>query len=119
MLARSAVGGAFVRGVTATAHAAFEENNTLAHLGEVGEHLFLVFGQNLRAHGHLDHQIVRARAGAVLALPVIAALRLEVLRIAEVDQCVEAGDRFENDVTATAAIAAVGTTIFDILLAPE
>src|SRR3546814_1280686 len=42
-----------------------------------------------------------------------------MLGVAEVDQRVEAGDGFEDDVAALAAVAAVGAAIFDIFLAPE
>jgi hypothetical protein len=41
------------------------------------------------------------------------------LRVAEVDQRVQAGDAFEHDVAALAAIAAIGAAIFDIFLAAE
>jgi hypothetical protein len=49
----------------------------------------------------------------------MAALGLEMLGVAEVDQGVEAGHRLEDDIAALAAIAAVGAAIFDVLLAPE
>ena len=42
-----------------------------------------------------------------------------MLGVAEVDQRIEAGHRFEHDVTALAAFAAIGAAIFDELLAPE
>jgi hypothetical protein len=42
-----------------------------------------------------------------------------MLGVAKVDQGVEALDRLEDDVAALAAVAAVGSAIFDILLAPE
>jgi hypothetical protein len=47
------------------------------------------------------------------------ALRLEMLRVAEVDERVEAGDRFEHDVAALAAIAAVRAAVLDVFLAAE
>lgn len=49
----------------------------------------------------------------------MAALRAEVLRVTEVDQRIEAGHRFEHDVAALAAVAAIGAAIFDELFAPE
>ena len=49
----------------------------------------------------------------------LAARRAEMLGVAKVDQRVEAGDRFEHDVAALAALAAVGAAIFDELFAPE
>ena len=45
--------------------------------------------------------------------------RAEMLGVAKVDQRVEAGDGFEDDVAALAALAAVGAAIFDVFLAPE
>ena len=119
MLARGAVGGALVAGIAAAAHAAFEEDDALADLGEIGEDFLLVFRQDLRPDRHVDHQVVRACAGAVAAHAVAAALGLEVLRIAEVDQRVQALHGFEHDVAALAAVAAVGSAVFDILLAAE
>ena len=50
---------------------------------------------------------------------VAAALGLEVLAVAEVDQGVEVVDRLEHDVAAAAAVAAVGAAELDELLAPE
>jgi hypothetical protein len=50
---------------------------------------------------------------------VIAALSLEMLRIAKIDQRIEALHRFHNDIAALAAIAAVRSAIFDIFLAPK
>ena len=44
VLARGAVGRGLVAGVAAPAHSAFKEHDALADLGEVGKHLFLVFG---------------------------------------------------------------------------
>src|SRR5690606_27359800 len=73
----------------------------------------------LRAHGHFDHEIGGGGAGAVLAHAVRAALRLEVLGVAEVDQRIEAGHRLEYDVAAAAAVAAVRPTVLDIFLTPE
>ena len=60
-----------------------------------------------------------AGAGAVRARAAGAALGPEMLRVAEVDQGIEAGDRLENDVAALAAVAAVGTAELDVFLAPE
>src|SRR6185437_12683129 len=58
-------------------------------------------------------------AVAVLAHAVAAALRLEVLLVAIVDQRIEAVHRLDHDIAASAAIAATRATEFDELLAPE
>ena len=57
----------------------------------------------------------------VMLLPgaALAARRAEMLGVAKVDQRIEAGHRFEDDVAALAAIAAVGAAIFHELFAPE
>src|SRR5690606_10372455 len=83
------------------------------------EHLFLVLGEDLRADRNLDHEIVGALAGAVLAHAVGAAPGLEVLGVAEVDQRIEPRHRAKHDVPALAAVAAVGPAVLDELLAPE
>ena len=51
----------------------------------------------------------------VMLLPgaALAARGAEMLGVAKVDQRVEAGDGFEHDVAALAAMAAVGAAIFD------
>ena len=119
MLTRRAVGRTLVAGIAAPAVAALEEDHALPGLGEIGEHGFAVIIEHLRADRHLDDEIGRASAGAVLAHAAAAALGLEMLGIAEVDQRVETGNGLENDVSALAAIAAIGPAIFDIHLAPK
>ncbi len=56
---------------------------------------------------------------AILAHAVAAALGLEVLLIAVVDQGVEAVDRLQHHVAALAAVAAAGAAELDEFLAPE
>ena len=79
----------------------------------------LVLGQHLGAGRHLDHDVLAGRAGAVLAHAAAAALGLEVLAEAVVDERVEVGDAFHPHVAALAAVAAVGAAELDELLAPE
>src|SRR3546814_6677731 len=68
VLARGAVGRAFVAGVAAPAVAAAQEGDALALLRQVGEQAaLLVVGKNLGADRHRDDQIVAARTGAVPA----------------------------------------------------
>jgi hypothetical protein len=119
VLARGTVGRRLVAGIAAPAHAAFQQHDALPFICEIGENRFLVLGQDLRADRHFYHQVVRALAGAVLAHAVTAALRLEVLCVAKIDQGVEAGNRLEHDVPALAAVAAVRTAILDEFLSPE
>ena len=60
-----------------------------------------------------------AGAGAILPGAVAAASCPEVLPVAVVDQGIEPGHRFDHDVAAIAAVAAVGTAELDEFLAPE
>src|SRR3546814_14091944 len=83
--------------------------------GEVGKHRFLVFVQDLRSDRHLDHQILAARAGAVRACAAMTALRPEMLGVAEINEGVQPFHRFEDDIAALAAVAAVRSAIFDEL----
>ena len=92
----------------------------LALAGQVGEQgAVFVVGEDLGADRDLDDQVVAAGAGAVGARAALAARGAEMLGVAEVDQRIEAGHRFEDDVAALAAVAAVGAAEFDELLAPE
>src|SRR3546814_10169524 len=95
--------------------AAAQEHLALALAGEVEQHVLLVLAQDLRAHRHLDDEIVAARACAVRSRATFAAGGTEMLGVAEIDQRVEAVDGLEDDVAAFAAVAAVGPAIFDEL----
>ena len=69
--------------------------------------------------GTLIDEVVAASSGAVAPGAALAARRAEMLGVAEVDERIEAGHRFEDDVAALAAVAAVGPAELDELLAPE
>ena len=43
----------------------------------------------------------------------------EMLRVAEIDKCVQPSHSFNNDIAALAAIAAVGAAILNVFLAPK
>ena len=105
--------------IAEAAIAAFGDRHALADFGEIGEQRLAVFFIDLRADRHLQHDVLAVGAVAVLAHAVAAALRLEVLLVAVVDQCVEAVDGLDHDVAAAAAIAAVRPAELDELLAPE
>ena len=87
--------------------------------GEIGEQRLAVLLVDLRADRHFQHRVLAVGAVAVLAHAVAAALRLEVLLVAVVDQRVEAVDGLDHHVAALAAVAAVGAAELDELLAPE
>src|SRR5512139_1899680 len=105
--------------VAETAVAAVRDGHALSYLREVGEQGLAVLLVNLRADRYFQHHVLAIGPGTVLAHTVAAALRLEMLLIAVVDQCVEAGHRLYNDVAAIAAVAAVGAAEFDELFTPE
>src|SRR5262245_35323077 len=104
--------------ITKTAIAAFGDGGTLSDFGEVGDESVAVFFIDLRADRHLQNNVLTVCAGAVLTHAVAAALRLEMLLIAIIDQGIEPVDGFNDDVTAVAAIAAVRPSELNELLAP-
>ena len=66
-----------------------------------------------------DDQVVAALAGAVLAHAGLAASGLEEGLEAEVGEGVQVVGRFQEHAAAIPAVAAVGATFGDVLLAPE
>ena len=98
--ARRLVGGGFVVRVAEAAVAALGHHHALAGGVHVVEQGLAVLGQHLGAHRHLDQKRVRRAAGAVAPHAAVAALRLEVLLVAEVDQGVEVGHRLQHHVAA-------------------
>src|SRR6202163_1683040 len=105
--------------VAEAAIAAFGEHEFFAERGEVVDQGLAVLIEDLRSDRHLEHDRLAIGAMAVLAHAIGALLRLEVLLIAVVDQRVQAIDHFDDDIAATAAIAAGGAAELDILLAAE
>src|SRR5690606_27391754 len=99
--------------------AAAREHDALAFMREVGEQRFVVFVENLGADRHLHHDVVALGAMAILAHAMLALPGLEMLLIAIVDQRVQPLHRFDDDVAAAAAIAAIGSAKFDEFLAAE
>ncbi len=118
-LARRAVGRRLEIGVAEAAIAALGDGHALADMGEIGKQRLAVFVVDLRADRHLEHHVLAVGAVHVLAHAVAAALGLEVLLVAVVDQRIEAVDRLDHDVAAAAAVAAAGPAELDELLAAE
>src|SRR5690606_32601174 len=106
-------------GVALAAVPAAQQHHALARLRQVGDHVLLVFREHLRARRHLQDHVLPARAGAVAAHAVMAALGAEMLGVAVIDQRVQAIDAFDDDIAALAAVAAVRPAELDELLTPE
>ena len=87
--------------------------------GEVADHLVGVDVDHDRADRDGNHPVLAALAVHLAAHAVLAALRLELALVAEVDQGVEVFVGLDPDVAAVAAVAAVGPAQRDELLAPE
>src|SRR6266403_1177651 len=105
--------------VAEPAIAAFGEGEFLAERGEIVDQRFAILVEHLSADRDLEHHWLAIGAMAVLAHAAGALLGLEVLLIAIVDQRVQAIDRFDDDIAATAAIAAARSAELDIFLAAE
>ena len=106
-------------GVAEAAIAAAAQRDFAAGLIEIGEHCFLVVGHDLGADRNADMHVRRGAPGAVAACAIAALGRAEMLRVAEIDQRVEVGHGFENDVAAAAAISAIRAAELHVLLAAE
>src|SRR5262249_62175917 len=92
-MARRTVGRTLEMGVAEAALAAACEHRPLTYIGEVREQGLAVLLVDLRAGRHLEHDIVAARAVAVLAHAAAAVLGLEMLLVAVVAEGVESIDR--------------------------
>src|SRR5262247_3800699 len=118
-MARRTVGRTLEMGVAEAALTAAREHRPLTYIGEVREQGLAILLVDLRAGRHLEHDIVAARAVAVLAHAAAAVLGFEMLLVAVVDEGVEPIDRLHDHVAALAAVAAVRPAELDEFLAPE
>src|SRR5437764_2254457 len=117
-MTRGAIGRGLEVGVAKPAVAAPRQHRALTDLEEIGEQRLAIIGIDLSAGRYLQHDVGTVPAVAVLAHAAAAALGLEMLLIAIVDQRVEPVDRQHDHVAALAAIAAAGAAALDDLLAP-
>src|SRR5690606_32360471 len=106
-------------GIAEAAIATARQDEALAHLGHVHNRRLAVRLQDLRAGRDPENDVLAPGAGPVAAHAVAAALRLEVLLVAKVDEGVEPIDAFDDHVAAAAAVAAVRSAKLDVLLAAE
>ena len=92
----------------------------MSHCSQVKQkRTVFVIGQHLRAHRNLNDKIITISAMAITAHPLNAAHSFEMLRIAEIDECVQPGHCLNNDITTLAAITAIGAAILNIFLPPK
>ena len=105
--------------VAEPALAAVRNQQALAVCGEVADDLVGFDVVHDGADRHRDGDVLSALAVHLPAHAVLAALRAELLLVAEVDQRVEVLVGLQPDVAAVATVAAVGTAERNELLAPE
>src|SRR5206468_2369674 len=118
-MARRLVGGTFEMGIAEAAIAAAEQFHPRAILGEIGDQGLAILFIDLGPDRHFHNGIVAIGTGHHLAFAAAAILGLHMLLEAVIDQGVEIVDRLRPDIAAPAAIAAIGTAIFNEFLAPE
>jgi hypothetical protein len=106
-------------GVSKTAIATLGQPHPHAELVEVGQQGLAVLLEHLSARGDLEDHVLAIAAVTVAAHAVMAGAGLEVLLVAKVDQGVQPFDRLDPHIAAPAAVAAVGSTVLDELLAPK
>src|SRR5262245_48440420 len=105
--------------IAKAAVAAPGDRRALADFGEIGNERLAVLLVDLCADRHFQHHVLAVGARAILAHPIAAALGLEVLLIAIIDQGIEPVDRLDHDVTAVTAVAAIRSPELDEFLTPE
>ncbi len=105
--------------VAIAAIAAPQELDAVAFHAQIGEQGFPVLIQYLGTDRHWHDQVFALFAAAVAAHAVFAALGLEMLAVAEVDQGIEGRDRLEDNMATTPAITTGRTAARDIFLTPE
>ena len=84
--ARCPVCTGFKTGITQAAAATFGHHKLLALSHQITQHLFGVFIDDGGAHGHFQHQIIAAGAGAIAARTTLATLSFELTLIAIIHQ---------------------------------
>ena len=121
---RCAIGRAGEARVAAPADAALRDQHPLAGLDEIADERrrlrrIVRLLEDERADGHFELDVGGVLAGAVGALPVAAALGVELAVEAEGDERVDVGAGDGIHGTALASVPAVGAAAGNELLAPE
>ncbi len=110
--------------VATAAHAARRHNNALTRLGKVGQGLDGLLGCGVKlshngTHGNAKDKVLAVATVPAGALAVRAALGLEVVLVAVVDQRRELRVGLDDHRAASAAVAAVGAALGNKGLAPK
>ena len=92
------------------------QHDAVAGLGEIGDERFAVLFEDLGPGRQLQNHVGALGAAAILSHAVAAPLRLEMLLIAIVEERIQIGDAFDDDIAALAAIAAVRSAELDEFL---
>ena len=117
--ARRAVGRTLEMDVAQPALAALRDQQLLAVRGEIADDLVGIDVDDSRADRHANGGVLAAAPVHVAAHAVLAALRLEVTLVPEIDQRVQAFIGREPHAAAIAAVTAVGSPERNELLATE
>jgi len=104
--------------IAAPAASAVCDQDALARVGEISDGRAL-FVKHQRAYRNLQDHVLAGVASAVGAFAVAAPLGLEFAIVAVAQQRVVVWIGFQIDVAAVAAIAAGGTSAWNVFLAPE
>ena len=95
------------------------QHHLLPGLGQVHDNRLLVLGQNLRADRQFQGFRLTAGTCSLLTHARVTILRLEMLLVAKIDKRIQMINHFYDHISAAAAIPAVRSAKFDILLAAE
>ena len=87
--------------------------------GQIGDDGFFVLIKDFGSHGHAQHNRIAILAGALTPHAGLTVFREKVLLVAEIDQCVQAFDRLNHNVTTPAAIAPIGTAVLHVFFTPK
>ena len=105
--------------VAAPAASALRDDEALVDRREVDDQLARLRVEDLRARRDAQLEVDAAAAVHIAATPVLAALRVDLAPVAQVEERRQAGVRDEDDVPAAPAIAARRTAKGDVTLASK
>src|SRR5690606_37168530 len=118
-LARGAVGSAFDAKVAVAPFAAAGCDHGVAGAGQILKHVTGPGVGDDRARRQVDHEVMPVAAMAIGAAAALAVFGAPVLAHGECGQAIDPFDGSEDDASAVAAIAAVGTAAGNVLLSAK